>query len=449
LQVGVAVVLGPGSKPSVDTQEDVKKFARDHLGISKAPRYWKFLDDPSVLPMTASRKYIRNGLASLLGVEAESFDAQAIAPRGVAHLSSGLSGLRYLLSVGVMFNHIGAVWQGEDERNPLTWGQSFFPGKASTFYFPATVFFVLGGYSLSSALAARKVRGYWGFVTSRFKTLLPLYWLALVLALINLLVVCQPSQYSSNFSWQPNMLTRLLPDGSFAQCQSAPVELPYGWWLFLTLLVYFLGMQAWFFAFILAGWILYYSWFFSVYFFVLFVFKWMHNGMVASRGKGRELLLWGLLYTFGVMLSAFALGAYFFFPPWEETFNVEEAKSLSYNFANVCVTVQPIVDDLENWAQLPWLAPPDSLPPAFPISRQIRPIHGAVPAVLDPRGGQRRRRLLCLRLGPAGPKPLQSHICDRVRSSVHILPRLSADDVHRHRLALSELHRQDVRRVGK
>ena len=334
-EVGVAVVLGPGSKPSVDTQEGVKKFARDQLGISKAPRYWKFLDDPSVLPMTASRKYIRNGLAALLGVEAESFDAQAIAPRGVARISSGLSGLRYLLSVGVMFNHIGAVWQGEDERNPLTWGQSFFPGKASTFYFPATVFFVLGGYSLSSALAARKIRGYWGFVTSRFNTLLPMYWLALVLALINLLVVCQPSQYSSNFSWQPNMLTRLLPDGSYAQCQSAPVELPYGWWLFLTLLVYFLGMQAWFFAFILAGWILYYSWFFSVYFFVLLVFMWMHNSMVSSRGKGRELLLWGLVYTFGVMLSAFALGAYFFFPPWEETFNVEEAKSLSYNFANV------------------------------------------------------------------------------------------------------------------
>ena len=221
--------------------------------MSKAPRYWKFLDDASVLPMTASRKYIRNGLATVLAIEAETFDAQTAPPKGVARLSSGLSGLRYVLSVGVMFNHIGAVWQGEDERNPMTWGQNFFPGKASTFYFPATAFFVLGGYSLSAALAAREVKSYWSFVSSRFKTLLPLYWFALVLALINLLVTCRPETYSDSFSWQPNMETRTLSDGSYAQCQSGPVELPYGWWLFLTLLVFFTGMQAWFFAFILAG----------------------------------------------------------------------------------------------------------------------------------------------------------------------------------------------------
>ena len=335
-EVGIAVILSPrASDPATKVQEDVRQFARDQLGVSKAPRHWKFLEDASVLPMTASRKYIRNGLAAVLGIEAEYFDAQTVAPKGAPRISSGLSGLRYLLSVGVMFNHIGAVWQGEDERNPLTWGQNFFPGKASTFYFPATVFFVLGGYSLSAALAAREIRGYWSFVSSRFKTLLPLYWFALLLALINLLVVCRPSTYSSSFSWQPNMLTRLLDDGSFAQCQSGPVELPYGWWLFLTLLVFILGMQAWFFAFILVGWILYYSWFFSVYFFVLLVFKWMHNTLVKCRGRGPQLFLWGAVYTLGVMLSAFALGAYYLFPSWQETFNVQEAKSLSYNFANV------------------------------------------------------------------------------------------------------------------
>lgn len=255
-EVGIAVVLADqrrSSKMYSDVQADVKQFARDQLGVSKAPRYWKFLDDASVLPMTASRKYIRNGLASVLGIEAETFDARTAPLKGVARLSSGLSGLRYLLSVGVMFNHIGAVWQGEDERNPMTWGQNFFPGKASTFYFPATAFFVLGGYSLSAALAAREVKSYWSFISSRFKTLLPLYWFALILALINLLVICRPETYSSSFSWQPNMATRVLSDGSYAQCQSGPVELPYGWWLFLTLLVFFTGMQAWFFAFILAG----------------------------------------------------------------------------------------------------------------------------------------------------------------------------------------------------
>ena len=46
--------------------------------------------------------------------------------------------------------------------------------EASTFYFPATVFFVLGGYSLSAALAAKPVRSNWSFYSARFKTLLPL-----------------------------------------------------------------------------------------------------------------------------------------------------------------------------------------------------------------------------------------------------------------------------------
>ena len=364
-EVGIAVVLGDQSSSKrlvTDVQADVKQFARDALGVSKAPRYWKFLDDASVLPMTASRKYIRNGLAAVLGIEAETFDAQTAPPKGVARLSSGLSGLRYVLSVGVMFNHIGAVWQGEDERNPMTWGQNFFPGKASTFYFPATAFFVLGGYSLSAALAAREVKSYWSFVSSRFKTLLPLYWFALILALINLLVVCRPETYSDSFSWQPNMETRTLSDGSYAQCQSGPVELPYGWWLFLTLLVFFTGMQAWFFAFILAGTgfgdlefgaaagthahsrsSLRYS---QVGSFtiagssastssvrisrtlslslalslslslspahsppppppspVLLVFKWMHNALVRSRGKGRDILIWGAVYTLGVRIG--------------------------------------------------------------------------------------------------------------------------------------------------
>ena len=68
---------------------------------------------------------------------------------------------------------------------------------------------------------------------------------------------------------------------------------------------------------------------------VLLVFKWMHNALVKSRGKGRDILIWGAIYTLGVMLSAFALGAYYFFTPWKETFVTVEAQSLSYNFANV------------------------------------------------------------------------------------------------------------------
>lgn len=340
-EVGIAVVLSVSKekfKRKARNDEDIaeiKKWTSEQIGSRKTPRYWKVLHSDDELPKTGSGKYIRNGLAEKLGVVADTFDSLKTTPTSAPRMSQGLSGLRYLLSIGVMFNHIGAVWQGEDERNPMTFGSSFFPGKASTFYFPATVFFVLGGYSLSAALAAKPVRSNWSFYSARFKTLLPLYWFALILALINLLVICRPSTYSSNFSWQPNMATRLMSDGSFAQCQSGPVELPYGGWLTLTLLIFILGLQSWFFAFILVGWILYYSWFFSVYFFVLLIFPWMHNAVAKSRGKLRDLSIWFFLYTVGVLISAWALGAYYLLDSWEQTYSVSEAKSLSFNFQNV------------------------------------------------------------------------------------------------------------------
>jgi hypothetical protein len=57
----------------------------------------------------------------------------AAAERAPAHISNSLSGMRYIMGLGVMFNHIGAVWQGADERNPLTFGPAFISGKATTF----------------------------------------------------------------------------------------------------------------------------------------------------------------------------------------------------------------------------------------------------------------------------------------------------------------------------
>ena len=81
------------------------------------------------------------------------------------------------MAVGVMFNHIGAIWQGEDERDPLTYGPAWMSAKATTFYFPATTFFVLGGFTLSAALNGKEItKGTWGsFYNSRFQTLFPLY----------------------------------------------------------------------------------------------------------------------------------------------------------------------------------------------------------------------------------------------------------------------------------
>lgn len=241
------------------------------------------------------------------------------------------------MAVGVMFNHISAVWQGEDERNPLTFGPAFVAGKASTFYFPATVFFVLGGFTLSAALSTRPIkRGGWSsFYGSRFQGLMPLYLFAVLLGLINLLITCRPSTYSSEFSWQPNSFSRELSDGSMASCQTGPIEMPYGAWLFVTLLIFCLGLQAWFFAFLFCGWLLYYSWFFSVYFFIILIFPWMQNALASVRGKISKIWMWFAIYNVGVYASCGALAAYYALSPWKQTYDLEESKSWSFNFQNI------------------------------------------------------------------------------------------------------------------
>lgn len=69
----------------------------------------------------------------------------------------------------------------------------------------------------------------------------PMYAVALVILLINLLVACRPSTFDSNFHWdaQPDDLTR----GLF--CEGTPATKTSYWGsLFLTIFVYLFGMAV-------------------------------------------------------------------------------------------------------------------------------------------------------------------------------------------------------------
>lgn len=69
----------------------------------------------------------------------------------------------------------------------------------------------------------------------------PMYAVALVLLLINLLVACRPSTFDPNFHWdaQPDDLTR----GLF--CEGTPATKTSYWGsLFLTIFVYLFGMAV-------------------------------------------------------------------------------------------------------------------------------------------------------------------------------------------------------------
>ena len=342
-EVGAAIVLEDDYEGEEATAlSSVKSMMNSSKELSRfeIPVYWKIVAEDD-LPKTSTKKYKRGGLAEILGIGDESRARACSFKSGArskpAATSPALGGLRYCMAVGVMFNHIGAVWQGEDERNPLTYGPAWWSAKATTFYFPATTFFVLGGYTLSAALNGKEVKqGTWlSFYNSRYQNLFPLYLLSLLFGLINVLVVCRPSTFSSEFSWQPHPDTLMLSSGKLAQCQTGPVEMPYGAWLFSTIVVFSLGLQTWFPLWLLSSWFMYYTWFNGVYYFVILVFPVMHNALARVKGDLKAVNRWFIIYSAAALATGALLGLYYAFPSWKEHEDVHKAKSWKENAQNI------------------------------------------------------------------------------------------------------------------
>ncbi|WP_415259672.1 AMP-binding protein [Pseudomonas chlororaphis] len=292
-EVGCALVLESAVSGQV-THQDVLKEMRGLLrqkGLApyKYPALLKLVADDD-LPKTASRKYIRNGLAQVLGMGARDTGQSSgpalatvsldkpVAPAKPLHDNpkvdwSTLAGFRFLLACYVMFMHIGSdqSWAAFANLRQFPWH--------------VHAFFMVAGFSLAvfmPALITRKASFFWARVSAMY----PLYALALLFALINLLPNCQPSTFSAFFQWhsQPGDIDRLF-------CEGTPL-LQDSWIanLLSTVAIYLAGLSAtplwgasWFMGF--------YLWFISMYFQCLVVFPVLYNALYKSRGNTRRLLL--------------------------------------------------------------------------------------------------------------------------------------------------------------
>ena len=164
---------------------------------------------------------------------------------------------------------------------------------------------------------------------------MPLYLLSLAFGLINMLVVCRPNTFSDEFSWQPHNSTMTLASGAAAQCHTSPVEMPYGAWLIMTIFVFAFGFQTWFPLWLLSSWMMYYTWFNGVYYFIIVVFPWMHNALCRVRGDTKAILKWGLVYTFLIFATAALLGVYYALPSWQDYDDLGSSKSWEKNLQNI------------------------------------------------------------------------------------------------------------------
>jgi len=281
-EVGCALVLSSQAPVKV-TQREVTSAMRAWLKEAKLapikwPTKWVIVNDED-LPKTKTKKYIRIGLSSALGLDPEKDEDNActLKPKEPAKAKvdwAAISGLRFVLACYVMFMHIGS---------PESWGKM---NNLRGFPWHVHVFFTLGGYSMASPMNPT-IKNKFSYFKARIWSMYPMYAIALITCLINLLVVCRPSTFDPEFTY--NSQSDDLERGLF--CEGAPAT-PTSYWgsLVLTIVTYIFGLAVTP-SFLLTWWLGYYLWFSSMYYQCLAFFPATYNVFMNRMRKKSRLLL--------------------------------------------------------------------------------------------------------------------------------------------------------------
>jgi hypothetical protein len=290
-EVGCAVVLSSVAPANVDigklTSEIRSWLTNRGLNVYKWPTKWKVVKD-SELPKTKTNKYIRNGLFKVLKMESDTS----------LHVDRDtINGLRYYLSCCVMFMHIGSVesWGSFANLRGIPWHTH--------------VFFLLGGYSTALAMnpiIVAKMK----FLAARVRAMYPMYFLALIFGLVNLLINCRPSTFRDTFHWVAQPYDLLNENGENAEsfCEGAPA-MPNSYWLslFTTIVLYTSGAAVT--PFWPLSWFLgYYLWFISIYYQCLAVYPTIYNRFFRVR-RHKAILL-------KILITLMILSYIIIFSPW-------------------------------------------------------------------------------------------------------------------------------------
>lgn len=306
-EVGCAIVLNDDAPPGAsegDIVKSLRKWMKEKkFAPVKWPTKWWFGPDED-LPKTKTKKYIRVGLHAKLGFGDETEITDAPSSKIVkAKIDWGvITGFRFFLAAYVMFMHIGSNESWSHFNNLRGW-----PYHVHCFY-------TLGGFSMASPMNPA-IKKTFSYTMARIGNMYPMYTIALILGLINLLVVCRPSTFRTDFHWdgQPDDKT----SGFF--CEGVPA-IKGSWWgsLVTTLLTYIIGLAVtpiW----PLNWWMGYYLWFSSMYYQCLVVFPAMYNYLFLKTRRNLKLLC--SLMAFCQILNAVILVVAWFAMKGQPTFN--------------------------------------------------------------------------------------------------------------------------------
>lgn len=208
-----------------------------------------------------------------------------------------ISGFRFILSCYVMFMHIGSndSWGAFNNLRGWPWH--------------VHVFFTLGGFSLGAPMNPT-IEKKFKYVIARIGAMYPMYAVALVFVLVNLLVTCRPSTFRPDFHWDAQ-LDDLYIEGvrekgvSPLFCEGTPLT-PKSYWasLLLTILIYISGsaITPIFFA---NWWMGYYFWFSAMYYQCLMIFPVLYNRLSRLRKNTKMLLIilvWSLISNLLILI---------------------------------------------------------------------------------------------------------------------------------------------------
>ena len=290
-RLGLAIVRELSSSRISDDQllEELKNLVLSNgLQSFKAPEAIVYILN-WMIPVTASKKIIRTGLARRLNVKPikDMLQEQRNHMKPV-FISDSFTGLRFVLALGILFNHIG------------DFGTSLNHARFFCLHVPA--FFYMGGFSLAAGTKNVIEKNQVSFVFQRIAVMHPIYLVSLILAVVNFCIRCNPSTYTPNFD------LRRQPDaGSHFICQSPFLEQPYGTAMVSSLLMHLFALQAWPFSLCISWFILIYPWFQSCYYFCFFCFPSIHKLFYEYRLSTKK--LWSLM-IFWLTINYFVVGIF-------------------------------------------------------------------------------------------------------------------------------------------
>lgn len=343
-EVGLALVLSSFAPMKVSTEEVVKemrKFLNNRdINPLKWPTKWRVVSDDD-LPKTKSKKYIRVGLAKVLGIDDDVKNTgpgdDPLKPKTKKNNTfidwGAISGFRFILACYVMLMHIGSEESWGSFANMRKWP------------WHVHVFFSLGGFSLVAPMnpvIPKKFK----YFTARLLAMYPMYTVALIFVFVNTLVTCRPSTFRPEFHWNAQ------PDDLYIEgkeengvgpffCEGTPLT-PKSYWIsmLLSLSIFLFGVAVtpmWMFTW----WIGYYFWFSAMYYQCLMIFPSMYNKLFEWRGNTSRFILsiFVLLYTDYVIqiVTWFSLRhgeSYYFYDPVTGEKNINEENFHDASFIN-------------------------------------------------------------------------------------------------------------------